>query len=70
MRRDIDEILKTWKEEKHRYPLLVRGARQVGKTYSIIKFGENECENLVAINFEQKPQYKICFDTLEPEKII
>ncbi len=70
MKRDIEEIFKSWKDEKHRYPLLVRGARQVGKTYSIIKFGKNEFENLVEINFEQKPQYKICFDTLEPEKII
>ena len=70
MKRDIDETLRTWKKEAHRYPLLVRGARQVGKSYSITKFGENEFENIVSVNFEQKPQFKTCFDTLEPKKII
>jgi len=70
MKRDIDEVLKTWKSEVKRYPLLVRGARQVGKSYSILKFGENEFENLVEINFEQKPQYISCFNTLDPKEII
>jgi hypothetical protein len=70
MKRDIELTLETWKNEEHRYPLLVRGARQVGKSYSVIKFGENEFDNLVEVNFEQKPQYKTCFETLEPKKII
>ena len=70
MKRDIDDTLKTWKTEAHRYPLLVRGARQVGKTYSIKQFGENEFDNLVEVNFEQKPQYFTCFDSLEPKNII
>ena len=70
MKRDIDKTFRTWKKEEHRYPLLVRGARQVGKSYSIIKFGKNEFDNLVEVNFEQKPQYITCFDTLEPKKII
>ncbi len=70
MKRDIEVTLETWKKEEHRYPLLVRGARQVGKSYSVIKFGENEFDNLVEVNFEQKPQYIACFETLEPIKII
>jgi len=70
MKRDIDDTLKTWKTEAHRYPLLVRGARQVGKTYSIKKFGENEFDNLVEVNFEQKPQYLACFESLEPKEIV
>lgn len=70
MKRDIDKTFRTWKKESHRYPLLVRGARQVGKSYSITKFGENEFDNLVVVNFEQTPQYITCFDTLEPKKII
>ncbi len=70
MKRDIDDTLKNWKTEAHRYPLLVRGARQVGKTYSIKQFGENEFDNLVEVNFEQKPHYFTCFDSLEPKKII
>jgi len=70
MKRDIEETFRSWKNEERRYPLLVRGARQVGKSYSITKFGESEFDNLVEVNFEQKPQYKVCFDTLEPKKII
>ena len=70
MKRDIEVTLETWKKEEHRYPLLVRGARQVGKSYSVLKFGENKFNNLVEVNFEQKPQYKTCFETLEPKKII
>jgi predicted AAA+ superfamily ATPase len=70
MIRDIDHTLKTWKKEEHRYPLLVRGARQVGKTYSIRQLGKSEFDNLVEVNFEQKPQYMSCFDTLEPARIV
>ncbi len=70
MKRDIDNILKEWKNEVHRYPLLVRGARQVGKSYSIVNFGENEFESIVIVNFEQRPQFITCFDTLEPKRII
>ncbi len=70
MKRDIEQILRQWKIEKKRYPLLLRGARQVGKSYSIRKFGKQYFENLLEINFEQNPKYKICFNTLEPEKII
>jgi len=70
MKRDIEKVLKKWKDEKRRYPLLIRGARQVGKSYSVKKFGEEDFENLVEINFEQNPKYKACFDTLDPQKII
>ena len=70
VKRDIEAELKKWKDEKKRYPLLVRGARQVGKSYCIKKFAGEYFENLVEINFEQNPKYKACFDTLNPEKII
>jgi predicted AAA+ superfamily ATPase len=70
MKRDIENTLKEWKNEKRRYPLLVRGARQVGKSYSMRKFGQENFENLVEINFEQNPEYKICFETFDPLKIV
>lgn len=70
MKRDIEKVLKKWKNEKRRYPLLIRGARQVGKSYSIKKFAKENFENLVEINFEQYPKYKACFDNLNPEKIL
>jgi predicted AAA+ superfamily ATPase len=70
MKRDIDKILTQWKYESNRMPLMIRGARQVGKSYTITEFGEREFENFVTINFEQQPEYKNCFSTLVPKEII
>jgi len=70
MKRDIEIELIKWKDEKRRYPLLVRGARQVGKSYIIKKFGNEHFNNIVEVNFEQYPDYKTCFDILNPVKII
>jgi hypothetical protein len=66
----IESDLLRWKNQSNRMPLLVRGARQVGKSYSIEKFGKNEFEQFVVINFEQNPEFKKCFSSLEPMKII
>jgi len=72
LKRNIDNLLAEWKKKDitYRWPLLIRGARQVGKSYTVTEFGEKEFENLVKINFEQHPQYKACFDTLVPNQII
>jgi predicted AAA+ superfamily ATPase len=70
MKRDIEKILNEWKFDKNRCPLLVRGARQVGKTYTITEFGNTEFHELITINFELNPEYKDCFKTFEPENII
>jgi predicted AAA+ superfamily ATPase len=70
MKRDIDKILNQWKHESNRMPLMIRGARQVGKSYTITEFGKREFENFVTINFEQQPEYKNCFSTLVPKEII
>jgi predicted AAA+ superfamily ATPase len=70
MKRDIDKILNQWKYESNRMPLMIRGARQVGKSYTITEFGKREFENFVTINFEQQPEYKNCFSTLVPKEII
>lgn len=70
MKRDIEADLKQWKQHKNHMPLLLRGARQVGKTYVVEKFGKEEFEHYVVLNFEQNPEYRNCFKTLEPQKII
>jgi len=70
LRRDIDKLLVSWKHSVRRLPLLVRGARQVGKSFSILEFGRKEFENLVIVNFEQNPEYKTVFTTLNPNDII
>lgn len=45
-------------------------ARQVGKTYIIEKFGKEYFEHFAILNFEQYPEYKGCFESLDPLKII
>lgn len=70
LQRDIDKLLISWKQSARRLPLLVRGARQVGKSFSVLEFGQKEFENLVVVNFEQNPEYKTVFRTLDPKEII
>lgn len=70
MHRDIEQDLLQWKQHTHRLPLLVRGARQVGKSYVIEKFGQEQFDNLVTINFELQPEFIPYFETLEPIDII
>ena len=60
--RKIDKYLIDWKNDKNRLPLIVKGARQIGKTESIENFGKNNYENLVEINFVLQKQYKNIFD--------
>ena len=56
MYRKIKHFLKSWKESKHRKPLILQGARQVGKTYSILEFGRTHYENVAYFNFESKAE--------------
>ena len=51
MKRDILEKLVAWKDDTHRLPLMVRGARQVGKTYIVEEFGREYFDNFITINF-------------------
>lgn len=51
-------------------PILLRGARQVGKTYAVEKFGNESFKRFVAVNFEFQKKYLTCFDSLDPIDII
>lgn len=51
-------------------PILLRGARQVGKTYLVEQFGKTHFQNVITINFELQPQLKQCFDSLLPKEIL
>ncbi len=62
LKRKIDKYLIDWKNDKNRLPLIVKGARQIGKTESIENFGKNNYENVVEINFVLQKQYKNIFD--------
>ena len=55
MYRTAMEQLKKWKAQKRRKPLIIRGARQVGKTWLMKEFGGNEYEQIVYINFDNNP---------------
>ena len=70
IKRLIYKELKKWAIESGRKPLLVRGARQVGKTYIINEFGKNEFENYIIINFERNPEYKEIFSSFDPKEIL
>ncbi|MDR0286484.1 MAG: ATP-binding protein [Clostridiales bacterium] len=62
MYRKVIEFLETWKNSSRRKPLVVQGARQVGKTYSILEFGRTHYENVAYFNFERNPKLKETFD--------
>ncbi len=70
MDRSIEDELNRWKTEPLRMPLLIRGARQVGKSFTIEKFGRENFAQTVIVNFELKPSLKDCFRDLDPKKII
>ena len=70
MKRTIDKHLLEWKEAQDHIPLLVRGARQVGKSYAVEAFGRQNFSNVVVANFEEKPYLATCFQTLEIPSII
>ena len=62
MYRKIMGFLETWKESRHRKPLILQGARQVGKTYSILEFGRTHYENVAYFNFETHPKLNETFE--------
>lgn len=70
MYRSLEKNLGEWKTSRLRYPLLLRGARQVGKTYLIERFGKEEFSSFVSVNFEAQPEAVACFATLDPEQIL
>jgi predicted AAA+ superfamily ATPase len=71
MKRLVDQKLAAWKARKGRKPLIIRGARQVGKTYSVEQFGTREFEVLVSVDFELEKSTRSAFEgDLLPEKIL
>jgi len=70
MKRDIIQLFLEWKGRENRKPLVVRGARQVGKTYSVNEFARQQFANAVTINLEESPEMKSMFKTNNPVSII
>ncbi len=70
MKRDSEGILLDWKKRPNRKPILLRGARQVGKTHLVREVG-NTFESFAEINFEQSPELKKIFNKdLDPQRIL
>lgn len=71
MKREILAQLNVWKDGDRRKPLLLMGARQVGKTYILKQFADTTYKNSVYINFEDMPALKSVFEkNLTPEAIL
>lgn len=70
MYRNALKDLNIWKSNPSRKPLVIRGGRQVGKTYLIRRFAKENFNHLVEINFERDPEISTLFDSKDPEKII
>lgn len=71
MYRKIMSFLESWKESEYRKPLILQGARQVGKTYSILEFGRTHYENVAYFNFETNPKLSETFaENISPDYLI
>jgi len=62
LKRKVDDILLRWKNSVDRKPLIVKGARQIGKTESIRLFARNHYRYVVEINFALQKQYRTIFE--------
>lgn len=71
MRRLIENSLMAWKQQSDKKPLIIKGARQVGKTTTIREFAKQNYENLIEINFEKDLNYiKLFQRTHNPKDIL
>ena len=71
LKRKIEDELIRWKSHEDRMCLVIKGARQVGKTYIIDKFAKENYEHYTYINFDENPAYRVIFDgDLDVETLI
>ena len=71
MYRKISQLLSAWKDSPYRKPLILQGARQVGKTWSVLEFGRGHYENVAYFNFETSPGLARTFDeSIEPGYLV
>ncbi|MBR6426387.1 MAG: AAA family ATPase [Clostridia bacterium] len=62
MYRKAFDYLREWKESKYRKPLVIQGARQVGKTYAVLEFGKEHYDNVAYFNFQTSTSLSKTFD--------
>lgn len=70
LKRKIEQYLIKWKETPKHKPLIIKGCRQCGKTYSVLDFARKNYKNVVYLNFFENPDYASVFSgSLEPDNI-
>lgn len=71
MYRKVFDYLACWKESKYRKPLIIQGARQVGKTYAVLEFGKEHYENVAYFNFQTNPALNATFsENISPSYLL
>ena len=70
MKRDAYQALLSWKKSPDRKPLIMFGARQVGKTWLLNEFGKNEYNNVAVINLDEHPELQNSFQDYDTERLI
>ena len=62
LKRKIEQQFAAWKEKENHKPLIVKGCRQCGKTYSVLEFAKSNYEHVIYLNFFENPNYASIFD--------
>lgn len=70
MKRFLEKDLIAWKKSSEHLPLILRGARQVGKSYLVEYFGKTFFNDMIVIDFERSPHLKKCFKTPDAKEIV
>lgn len=71
LKRKIEEKLQAWKKQPDHTPLIIKGCRQCGKTYSVLEFAKHNYDNYIYLNFFENPDYALAFSgSLEIDHII
>ena len=71
LKRKIEHRLIEWKNSVNKKPLLIKGCRQCGKTFSVLEFAKKNYANVVYLNFFENPDYCSVFEgSLEIDNII
>ena len=71
LKRKIEQRLIDWKNDPEHKPLIIKGCRQCGKTYSVLDFAKKNYAHVVYLNFFENPDYASVFSgSLEPDNIV
>ena len=62
LKRKIEETLSTWFKTENRNPLILKGCRQCGKTFSVLQFAQQHYKHVVYLNFFENPDYRAIFE--------